>query len=431
MTGAEKPARVMIIGSGPIVIGQAAEFDYAGTQACKSLREEGITTILVNSNPATIMTDEEIADVVYIEPLNVEVLTRIIEQERPDGLLPTLGGQTGLNLAVALADAGVLERYNVRLLGTPLDTIKKAEDRELFKQLLISIGEPVPPSAVVNSIEEARAAVAQIGLPVAIRPAYTLGGTGGGFASTPEEFERICASGLAASPIHQVLVEQSLLGWKELEYEIMRDSAGNCITICNMENIDPMGVHTGDSIVVAPSQTLSDRDHQMLRSASLKIIRALGVEGGCNVQFALAPRNDVVPWMEGSGEDPPVSPLLRRGAEPGPAARRGADDDANPLRSKGAEPTPARTPLRRGAEPALRGARGAKTARTPLWNRGVQAGTARGGRQRLSAVRPPTDRRTPRACGAAPLLRRGAEPGLARTCCARGSGEQAPATLVL
>jgi carbamoyl-phosphate synthase large subunit len=288
--------KVLIIGSGPIVIGQAAEFDYAGTQACKALREEGVTSVLVNSNPATIMTDEEIADVVYIEPLSVDVIAQIIDRERPDGLLPTLGGQTGLNLAVALADAGVLERYDVRLLGTPLDTIRKAEDRELFKQLLISIGEPVPPSAVVNTMEEASEAVRRIGLPAVIRPAYTLGGTGGGFAHTPEEFERICAGGLAASPIHQVLIEQSLLGWKELEYEVMRDSANNCITICNMENLDPMGVHTGDSIVVAPSQTLSDRDHQMLRSASLKIIRALGIEGGCNVQFALAPRPDVVAW---------------------------------------------------------------------------------------------------------------------------------------
>ena len=284
-----KPTKVLVIGSGPIVIGQAAEFDYAGTQACKALREEGVTTVLVNSNPATIMTDEGIADIVYIEPLTVEVLERIIARERPDGLLPTLGGQTGLNLAVELADAGILARYGVRLLGTPLATIRQAEDRELFKRLLESLGEPVPPSATVNSLAEARQTVQGLGLPLIVRPAYTLGGTGGGVARTMEELERIASGGLAASPIHQVLLEQSLEGWKELEYEVMRDGADNCITICNMENLDPMGVHTGDSIVVAPSQTLSDPEYQMLRSASLRIIRALGIEGGCNIQFALAP----------------------------------------------------------------------------------------------------------------------------------------------
>ncbi len=288
-----RPAKVLVIGSGPIVIGQAAEFDYAGTQACKALREEGVTTVLVNSNPATIMTDEDIADIVYIEPLTVEVLERIIAQERPDGVLPTLGGQTGLNLAVELADAGILDRYDVRLLGTPLQTIRNAEDRELFKDLLVEIGEPVPPSAIVESMEEAYQALEQIGLPVVIRPAYTLGGTGGGIANDKEEFDQIVNGGLAASPIGQVLIEKSLVGWKEIEYEVMRDSADNCITICNMENIDPMGVHTGDSIVVAPSQTLTDRDYQLLRSASLKIIRALGIEGGCNIQMALEP-GDVV-----------------------------------------------------------------------------------------------------------------------------------------
>ncbi|HWO72962.1 MAG TPA: carbamoyl-phosphate synthase large subunit, partial [Dehalococcoidia bacterium] len=291
-----KPSKVLILGSGPIVIGQAAEFDYSGTQACKALREEGVQTVLVNSNPATIMTDEETADVVYIEPLTVEVVERIIARERPDGLLPTLGGQTGLNLAVALADAGVLERYGVRLLGTPLETIRKAEDRELFKKMLQEIGEPVPESETVTTLEEAEAVRDRLGLPLVIRPAYTLGGTGGGIAHTPDEFERIVTGGLAASPIHQVLVERSLLGWKEIEYEVMRDSADNCITVCNMENFDPMGVHTGDSIVVAPSQTLTDKEYQMLRSAALKIIRALGIEGGCNIQFALAPRPDVVPW---------------------------------------------------------------------------------------------------------------------------------------
>ncbi|MCH8185873.1 MAG: carbamoyl phosphate synthase large subunit, partial [Chloroflexi bacterium] len=281
-----KPSKVLVIGSGPIVIGQAAEFDYAGTQACKALREEGVTTVLVNSNPATIMTDEGIADVVYIEPLTVEVLDRIIEAERPDGILPTLGGQTGLNLAVDLADAGVLEKYHVRMLGTPLEAIRKAEDRALFRDLMLGIGEPVPPGATVGSLEEAQEALAALGLPLVVRPAYTLGGTGGGIANTPEEFEAIVSGGLAASPIDQVLLERSLVGWKEVEYEVMRDAADNCITICNMENIDPMGVHTGDSIVVAPSQTLSDKEYQMLRSASLKIIRELGIEGGCNVQFA-------------------------------------------------------------------------------------------------------------------------------------------------
>jgi len=282
-----KPSKVLIIGSGPIIIGQAAEFDYAGTQACKAMREEGVISVLVNSNPATIMTDEGIADIIYVEPLTVETVTRIIERERPDGLLPTLGGQTGLNLAVDLADAGVLDKYNIRSLGTPIQTIKNAEDRELFKQLLLSIGEPIPPSATVNTLEQAREVARDIGLPLIIRPAYTMGGTGGGMAYTWEELDRAVTGGLAASPIHQVLVERSVVGWKEIEYEVMRDAADNRITICNMENIDPMGVHTGDSIVVAPSQTLTNREYQMLRTASLKIIQALGVEGGCNIQFAL------------------------------------------------------------------------------------------------------------------------------------------------
>ncbi|MEE8422399.1 MAG: carbamoyl phosphate synthase large subunit, partial [Dehalococcoidia bacterium] len=248
------PKKVLIIGSGPIVIGQAAEFDYAGTQACKAMREEGITSVLVNSNPATIMTDEDIADIIYIEPLTIDVLTRVIERERPDGLLPTLGGQTGLNLAVELAEAGVLDRYGVRMLGTSLQTIRLAEDRKLFRELLTEIGEPTPESAIVESWEQAEGALAQVGLPAVIRPAYTLGGTGGGIVTTVEEYEQTVRSGLAASRIKQVLVERSLLGWKEIEYEVMRDGAGNCITVCNMENIDPMGVHTGDSIVVAPSQ---------------------------------------------------------------------------------------------------------------------------------------------------------------------------------
>ena len=285
----DKPKKVLVIGSGPIVIGQAAEFDYAGTQACKSLREEGVTTVLVNSNPATIMTDQGIADRVYIEPLTVEVLERIIEREQPDGILPTLGGQTGLNLAVALADAGVLERHNVGLLGTPLETIRRSEDREYFRNFLHDINEPEPENLSVNTMEEALAAAKQMGLPLVVRPAYTLGGSGGGIANTEEEFETFARTGLSASPISQILLERSLVGWKEVEYEVMRDSADNCITICNMENLDPMGVHTGDSIVVAPSQTLSDHEYQMLRTASLKIIRGLGIEGGCNVQFALQP----------------------------------------------------------------------------------------------------------------------------------------------
>ncbi len=288
-----KISKVLVIGSGPIIIGQAAEFDYAGTQACKSLREEGVTTVLVNSNPATIMTDQDIADIVYIEPLTANVVERIIEREHPDGLLPTLGGQTGLNLAVELADAGILDKYQVRMLGTPLETIKKAEERSLFKQLILDMGEPLPESVTVNFVEEAKNFAQKIGLPLIVRPSYTLGGTGGGICHTMEELEKVVDSGLSASLSHQVLVEKCLLGWKEIEYEVMRDAANNCITICNMENLDPMGIHTGDSIVVAPSQTLTDKEYQMLRSASLKIIRALGIEGGCNIQFALTPSTTV------------------------------------------------------------------------------------------------------------------------------------------
>ena len=286
-----RPRKVLVIGSGPIVIGQAAEFDYAGTQACKALREEGVETVLVNSNPATIMTEPGVADRTYIEPLTVEVIERIIAREQPDGLLPTLGGQTGLNLAVALHEAGVLDRYHVRLLGTPLATIRKAEDREAFKQFLQSIGEPVVESRTVQTVAEARAFLAEAGLPLVVRPAYTLGGTGGGFIHEEAEFDAAVQHGLDASPITQVLLERSLVGWKEIEYEVMRDAADTCITVCNMENIDPMGVHTGDSIVVAPSQTLSDREYQMLRSSALKIIRGLGIEGGCNVQYALDPQS--------------------------------------------------------------------------------------------------------------------------------------------
>jgi len=284
--------KVMVIGSGPIVIGQAAEFDYAGTQACKALREEGIEVVLLNSNPATIMTDTEIADHVYIEPLNIEFATKVIEKERPDGLLPTLGGQTGLNLAAQLATHGILERNGVELLGTPLKAIQQAEDREKFRRLMQRIEEPVPESWIVESTKGLHD-VADLDppYPLIIRPAYTLGGTGGGIAHNPEELIEIGTCGLKLSMRSQVLVERSLLGWKEIEYEVMRDGADNCITVCNMENLDPMGIHTGDSIVIAPSQTLSDKEYQMLRTSSLKIIRALGIEGGCNVQLALDPES--------------------------------------------------------------------------------------------------------------------------------------------
>lgn len=284
--------RVMVIGSGPIVIGQAAEFDYAGTQACRALREEGLEVILVNSNPATIMTDLEMADRVYLEPLTPEHVEKILAKERPDGLLPTLGGQTGLNLAFALARQGVLERLGVRLLGTPLSAIERAEDRELFKETMLSIGEPVPESQIAQNVDEALAFAERIGYPVIVRPAYTLGGSGGGIAHDRTELREICIRGLRQSLIHQVLLEKSVAGWKEIEYEVIRDQADNCITICNMENLDPIGIHTGDSIVVAPSQTLTDREYQLLRNASLKIIRALGVAGGCNIQFALDPASE-------------------------------------------------------------------------------------------------------------------------------------------
>ncbi|ADQ41064.1 carbamoyl-phosphate synthase, large subunit [Caldicellulosiruptor acetigenus I77R1B] len=283
--------KVLIIGSGPIVIGQAAEFDYSGTQACRALKEEGIEVVLVNSNPATIMTDTEIADRVYIEPISVDYIEEIIKKERPQGLLAGLGGQTALNMAFELAEAGILEKYGVSLLGTSLETIKKAEDRELFKKTMIEIGEPVPKSIIAHSVQEAIEFAREVGYPVIVRPAYTLGGTGGGIAYNEEDLRYIASKGLKLSLIHQVLIEQSVLGWKEIEYEVMRDSNDNCITVCNMENIDPVGIHTGDSIVVAPSQTLSDKEYQMLRSASLNIIRSLKIEGGCNVQFALNPNS--------------------------------------------------------------------------------------------------------------------------------------------
>ena len=281
--------RVMVIGSGPIVIGQAAEFDYAGTQACRSLKEEGVEVILVNSNPATIMTDKDIADKVYIEPLTVKVLEQLIEKEKPDSILPTLGGQAGLNLGMELAESGFLEAHGVQLLGTTAATIKKAEDRQEFKDTMEKIGEPCAASLVVTNIEDGVAFTNKIGYPVVLRPAYTLGGSGGGIAHNQAELEEILANGLRLSRVGEVLVERCIAGWKEIEYEVMRDSAGNCITVCNMENIDPVGVHTGDSIVVAPSQTLGDKEYQMLRSSALNIISELEITGGCNVQFALHP----------------------------------------------------------------------------------------------------------------------------------------------
>jgi carbamoyl-phosphate synthase large subunit len=283
--------KVMVIGSGPIVIGQAAEFDYAGTQACKALREENIEVVLINSNPATIMTDTNMADRIYIEPLTLDVAASIVEKERPDGLIGTLGGQTGLNLATQIARAGVLEKYDVDLLGTSLEAIERAEDRDRFRETMREIDEPVPDSAIVHTVDEARAFARTLGFPVIIRPAYTLGGTGGGIVWNDEGLRETCTRGLLMSMIHQVLVERCVIGWKEIEYEVMRDAAGTCITVCSMENLDPMGIHTGDSIVVAPAQTLADQEYQMLRTASLKIIRALGIEGGCNVQFALNPKS--------------------------------------------------------------------------------------------------------------------------------------------
>ena len=281
--------RILVIGSGPIVIGQAAEFDYAGTQACQALREEGYEVILVNSNPATIMTDTETADKVYIEPLTLEFVSRIIRKERPDALLPTLGGQTGLNMAVELHNSGVLEECGVEILGTRLSAIQKAEDRDEFRTLMNELGEPIPESAIIHTVDEAFTFVNEIGYPVIVRPAYTLGGTGGGICHNEEELKEIVASGLKYSPVTQCLIEKSIAGFKEIEYEVMRDSNDHAIVVCNMENFDPVGVHTGDSIVVAPSQTLSDREYQLLRNASLKIIRALKIEGGCNVQLALDP----------------------------------------------------------------------------------------------------------------------------------------------
>lgn len=283
--------KVLVLGSGPIVIGQAAEFDYAGTQACRSLKEEGVEVVLLNSNPATIMTDRDIADRVYIEPLTVEVVKQLILKEKPDSVLPTLGGQAGLNLAMELEDAGFLQEHEVRLIGTTALTIKKAEDRELFKETMEKIGEPVAPSDIVEDVEHGLEIADKIGYPVVLRPAYTLGGSGGGIARNPQECAEILENGLRLSRVGQVLVERCIAGWKEIEYEVMRDGAGNVITVCNMENIDPVGVHTGDSIVVAPSQTLGDKEYQMLRTSALNIISELGITGGCNVQYALHPES--------------------------------------------------------------------------------------------------------------------------------------------
>lgn len=288
--------KVLLIGSGPIMIGQAAEFDFSGSQACRSLREEGIKVVLVNSNPATIMTDTDMADAIYIEPLEPEIIEKIIEKERPDGIIAGLGGQTGLNITSELAEMGVFEKYGVELLGTSLQAIKDSEDRDLFKQKMISLGEKVPRSKAVNTLVEAEALIEELGLPLIIRPAYTLGGAGGGIAYSREQLLEITERGLKRSRINQVLIEESIIGWKEFEYEVMRDRNDTCIVICNMENIDPMGIHTGESIVVTPSQTLSDADHQKLRSTSIKIIRALGIEGGCNIQFAV--REDEVRIVE-------------------------------------------------------------------------------------------------------------------------------------
>ncbi|WP_338787420.1 carbamoyl phosphate synthase large subunit [Metabacillus sp. FJAT-53654] len=283
--------KIVVIGSGPIIIGQAAEFDYAGTQGCLALKEEGYTVVLVNNNPATIMTDEEFSDVLYFEPLTIESVTKIIAKERPDGLLASLGGQTGLNLAMELHEAGVLEKYGVQLLGTSIESIRKGEDRNEFRQLMYDLNEPIPESSIVTTLEEAFVFSNKIGFPIIIRPAYTLGGKGGGIANDEEEFKKLVKSGLQASPITQCLIEKSIAGFKEVEYEMIRDQNGTCISVCNMENIDPVGVHTGDSIVVAPSQTLTDQDYHMLRSAAVKIVSALGVVGGCNIQLALDPKS--------------------------------------------------------------------------------------------------------------------------------------------
>ena len=283
--------KVLMIGSGPIVIGQAAEFDYAGTQACRALKEEGLEVVLINSNPATIMTDKRMADRIYIEPLTLETIKRVIEIEKPDSVLSTLGGQTGLTLSMQLAKDGFLDEHNVKLLGANPETIDKAEDRQMFKDTMEAINQPCIPSKVVTEVDDALNFADEIGYPVIVRPAFTLGGTGGGIANDVDELREIAGNGIRLSPINQILVERCVSGWKEIEFEVIRDSKGNLITVCSMENVDPVGVHTGDSVVVAPAITLADKEFQMLRSASLSIVEALGVEGGCNCQFALNPNS--------------------------------------------------------------------------------------------------------------------------------------------
>ena len=281
--------KVLVIGSGPIIIGQAAEFDYSGTQACRALKAEGIETVLLNSNPATIMTDPDVADHVYIEPMTLEVVERILDIEKPDSVLPNLGGQMGLNLSMELARSGYLDRTGIRLLACNPETIDRAEDHELFKETMEKLHQPIIPSEVVENLQDALDCADRIGYPVIVRPAFTMGGTGGGICETREKLIEIGTNGLRLSPIHQILVEKCIAGWKEIEYEVMRDHKGNVITVCNMENLDPVGIHTGDSVVVAPSQTLTDHEYQMLRTAALDIITELGIEGGCNCQFALKP----------------------------------------------------------------------------------------------------------------------------------------------
>ncbi len=298
--------KVLVIGSGPIVIGQACEFDYSGTQAIKALREEGVEVVLLNSNPATVMTDPEFAHRTYIEPITVEVAERILAQERPDSLLPTMGGQTALNLAKALAEQGILEKYGVRLIGASLEAINKAEDRQLFKAAMQKIGVSLPKSGYARTLDEALGLIEELGFPAIIRPSFTLGGTGGGIAYNREEYEQICRSGLKASPTSTILVEESVLGWKEYELEVVRDSADNVIIVCSIENLDPMGVHTGDSITVAPAQTLTDREYQRLREASLRIIREIGVDTGCsNIQFGINQRDGRMVVIE-------MNPLVSR-----------------------------------------------------------------------------------------------------------------------
>ena len=324
--------KVLVIGSGPIIIGQAAEFDYAGTQACRALREEGIEVVLVNSNPATIMTDTDIADQVYIEPLTVPVIRNIIKKERPDSMLATLGGQTGLNLAMELSESGVLDEFDVKLLGTGAESIKKAEDREAFKTLMNDIDEPIIESVIADTYEQALAFANEHGYPVIIRPAYTLGGTGGGIASDEAELREITMSGLQASRVHQVLVEKSVAGYKEIEYEVLRDGKGNCITVCNMENIDPVGIHTGDSIVIAPSQTLRDAEYQLLRTASINIINAL--EDPRRVQRAVRARYRQHEILCDRGQ-PARQPFLRAGKQSdGLPDRAGRGQDRGGLRPR-------------------------------------------------------------------------------------------------